>query len=102
MEEQNLSLIQNSQETEETLEEMKHSIKTTRKKMFVDAEIPHSARAFAMFLYFFREKETVILKEQIDRLNAAIEREESKAKDLEIKSRWVQDRSYFRQMFLFL
>ena len=33
LEEQNLSLIQNSQETEETLEEMKQTIKITKKKM---------------------------------------------------------------------
>ena len=33
LEEQNLSLIQNSQETEEALEEMKQIIKNTKKKM---------------------------------------------------------------------
>ena len=33
LEEQNLSLIQNSQETEEALEEMKHTIKQTKVKM---------------------------------------------------------------------
>lgn len=33
LEEQNLSLIQNSQETEEALEEMKQTIKTTKHKM---------------------------------------------------------------------
>ena len=33
LEEQNLSLIQNSQETEEALEEMKQTIKLTRVKM---------------------------------------------------------------------
>jgi len=66
LEEQNLSLIQNSQETEEALEEMKQTIKLTKVKM---------------------EKETQILKEQIDKLNNAIVREEEKAKDLEVKSR---------------
>ena len=35
LEEQNLSLIQNSQETEEALEEVKTTIKQTQKKMFV-------------------------------------------------------------------
>ena len=35
LEEQNLSLIQNSQETEEALEEMKQNIKKTQKKMLV-------------------------------------------------------------------
>lgn len=33
LEEQNLSLIQNSQETEEALEEMRQTIKETQKKM---------------------------------------------------------------------
>ena len=33
LEEQNLSLIQNSQETEEALEEMKQTIKNTKNKM---------------------------------------------------------------------
>jgi hypothetical protein len=33
LEEQNLSLIQNSQETEEALEEMKQNIKMTKQKM---------------------------------------------------------------------
>jgi hypothetical protein len=33
LEEQNLSLIQNSQETEEALEEMKQTIKNTKHKM---------------------------------------------------------------------
>jgi len=34
LEEQNLSLIQNSQETEEALEEMKQTVKTTKAKMY--------------------------------------------------------------------
>ena len=66
LEEQNLSLIQNSQETEEALEEMKQTIKNTKVKM---------------------EKETEVLKEQIDKLNNAIVREEERAKDLETKAR---------------
>ncbi len=35
----------------------------------------------------FREKETEILKEQIDKLTSAIMREEEKAKDLEVKAK---------------
>ncbi|XP_074644117.1 cilia- and flagella-associated protein 100-like isoform X2 [Tubulanus polymorphus] len=66
LEEQNLSLIQNSQETEEALEEMKQNIKQTKIKM---------------------EQETRILKEQIDKLNSAIHREEEKAADLEMKAK---------------
>ncbi|WAR25891.1 CP100-like protein [Mya arenaria] len=66
LEEQNLSLIQNSQETEEALEEMKQTIKLTKQKM---------------------EKETAILKEQIDKLNTQIRKEEKRAEDLKIKAK---------------
>ncbi|XP_067933536.1 cilia- and flagella-associated protein 100-like [Watersipora subatra] len=66
LEEQNLSLIQNSQETEEALEEMRQTIKVTQIKM---------------------EKETAILKEQIDKLNTAIYKEEAKANELEMKAK---------------
>jgi len=34
LEEQNLSLIQNSQETEEALEEMKQTVKASKEKMY--------------------------------------------------------------------
>ncbi|XP_077132761.1 cilia- and flagella-associated protein 100 [Ranitomeya variabilis] len=66
MEERNLSLIQNSQETEEALEEIKHTITMTEKKM---------------------EHETEQLKAQITNLQAAIVREEERAIDLEMKCR---------------
>ncbi|PIK37026.1 putative coiled-coil domain-containing protein [Apostichopus japonicus] len=66
LEEQNLSLIQNSQETEEALEEVKQNIQITNEKM---------------------DRETNILKQQINILTAAIDREEEKAKDLEHKSK---------------
>ncbi|KAM4022000.1 LOW QUALITY PROTEIN: cilia- and flagella-associated protein 100 [Anomaloglossus baeobatrachus] len=66
MEERNLSLIQNSQETEEALEEIKHTITSTERKM---------------------ENETEQLKAQISHLQAAIVREEERAVDLEMKCR---------------
>ncbi|XP_072276628.1 cilia- and flagella-associated protein 100 [Pyxicephalus adspersus] len=66
LEEQNLSLIQNSQETEEALEEIKHTITTTQQKM---------------------ENETQQLKEQIVHLKASIAQEQERAADLELKSR---------------
>ncbi|KAG9473116.1 hypothetical protein GDO78_014327 [Eleutherodactylus coqui] len=66
MEERNLSLIQNSQETEEALEEIKHTITMTKKKM---------------------EDETQQLKAQITHLQAAITQEEERAADLEMKCR---------------
>lgn len=40
-----------------------------------------------LYLHIFRENETRILKELIDKLNNNIGREEEKAKDLEIKAR---------------
>lgn len=66
LEEQNLTLILNSQDTEEAMEEMKLTIKKTKVKM---------------------EKETEILKEQIDKLNKSIQEAEEKAKDLEYKAK---------------
>ncbi|KXJ19876.1 Coiled-coil domain-containing protein 37 [Exaiptasia diaphana] len=66
LEEQNLSLIQNSQETEEALEELKQTIKQTQDRM---------------------NHETEILKGQIDFLKDAIKREEERAAELEMKSK---------------
>lgn len=65
LEEQNLSLIQNSQDTEEALEEMKQTINKTRNKM---------------------EKETELLKKQISALNDEIKSEVEKEADLRIKA----------------
>lgn len=65
LEEQNLSLIQNSQDTEEALEEMKQTINRARIKM---------------------EKETEMLKRQIDSLNEDIRREEEREAELKIKA----------------
>ena len=45
---------------------------------------------------FFREKETEILKDQIDKLNSAITKEEEKAKELEVKARYIMlDKSLY-------
>ncbi|KAK6094838.1 hypothetical protein MT418_005108 [Batrachochytrium dendrobatidis] len=66
LEENNLALIQNCQETEETLEELKTKIADTSFKM---------------------ENETASLNQQIDFLNAAISKEEEKAHMLEERSR---------------
>ena len=65
LEEQNLSLIQNSQDTEEALEEMKQTIKKTKVKM---------------------EKETELLKQQIALLNEEIKKEEEREAELKIKA----------------
>ncbi|XP_031571792.1 cilia- and flagella-associated protein 100-like [Actinia tenebrosa] len=66
LEEQNLSLIQNSQETEEALEELRQTIKQTQEKM---------------------NRETEVLKGQIDFLKDAIKREAERAEELEMKSK---------------
>ena len=65
LEEQNLSLIQNSQDTEEALEEMKQTINKTKIKM---------------------EKETELLKTQIAQLNEEIKKEEEREAELKIKA----------------
>jgi len=65
LEEQNLSLIQNSQDTEEALEEMKQTISKTKVKM---------------------EKETEQLKKQIGTLNDEIRGEVEKENELRIKA----------------
>ena len=46
----------------------------------------------------YREQETDILKEQIDKLNVAIVKEEEKAHDLETKARCV---SYISVCYVF-
>lgn len=66
LEENNLALIQNCQETEETLEELKQKIIDTEARM---------------------EQETQSLKSQIEFLNAAIAREEEKAASLEDRAK---------------
>ena len=66
LEEQNLSLIQNSQDTEETLEDMRKTIQQTQEKM---------------------NKETETLKTQINFLKDAIDAEQEKAAELEMKSK---------------
>jgi hypothetical protein len=65
LEEQNLSLIQNSQDTEEALEEMKQTINKTKIKM---------------------EKETEMLKRQIEFLNNEIKKEVDREADLRLKA----------------
>ncbi|MBN3288328.1 CCD38 protein, partial [Polyodon spathula] len=66
LEEQNLSYIQNFQETEEAMEEMRTNVRITKERM---------------------NYETEILKHQIVMLKATIVREEEKASELEFKSR---------------
>jgi len=62
LEEQNLSLIQNSQETEESLDQMKANIMVQKQKM---------------------DEETNVLKQQIDTLEIGIQKESERARELE-------------------
>lgn len=66
LEENNLALIQNCQETEESLEELKHEIRVTESNM---------------------EKETQSLTTQIKSLTESIKREEEKARIIQDRSR---------------
>ncbi|MGH0165489.1 UNVERIFIED_CONTAM: hypothetical protein FKN15_051624 [Acipenser sinensis] len=70
LEEQNLSYIQNFQETEEAMEEIRMNVRITKERM---------------------NYETEILKQQIAMLKATIIREEEKASELEFKSRIFSD-----------
>ncbi|KAF1332128.1 hypothetical protein FI667_g3987, partial [Globisporangium splendens] len=65
LEESNLFLIQNSQETEQTLEELKQNFRETKKTM---------------------DRKTQALKQNIDELQLQIEREETKANQLRQRS----------------
>ncbi|KAG7326485.1 hypothetical protein KOW79_009886 [Hemibagrus wyckioides] len=67
LEEQNLSLIQNSQETEESLEKFKQTMKQTRNNI---------------------EQEANHLNQQIDAMTVALKREEEKTAELELSSRF--------------
>ncbi|XP_073708370.1 cilia- and flagella-associated protein 100 [Garra rufa] len=66
LEEQNLSLIQNTRETEEALEEFRQNAELTRKNM---------------------ESESKQLKEQIDIMTDTIQREKERSADLEMKAK---------------
>ncbi|XP_067908298.1 cilia- and flagella-associated protein 100 [Heterodontus francisci] len=66
LEEQNLSLILNSQETEEAVEEIKQAMATAQHKM---------------------NCETDFLKQQLNVLNEAVAKEESRAAELELKAK---------------
>lgn len=66
LEEQNLSLIQNSQDTEEALDDMKKTIILTKDKM---------------------NRETEILKQQIETLKETISKEEERGNELKMKSK---------------
>ncbi|CAL8335679.1 unnamed protein product [Merluccius merluccius] len=66
LEEQNLSLIQNSRETDEALEELQHATDTSKKKM---------------------ERDTEQLSIQIDTMSQTIATEKERAAELELKAR---------------
>ncbi|KAJ3196675.1 Coiled-coil domain-containing protein 38 [Irineochytrium annulatum] len=88
LEENNLALIQNCQETEETLEELKQKILETEERMYV-LKVFGSVNVSPNFVWN-RDKETLSLTQQIDFLNEAIAREEEKARMLEERSKLFQ------------
>ena len=51
---------------------------------------------------FHREKETAILKEQINKLTTQIKREESKATDLRIRAKYANLIKIFGRLFIYL
>lgn len=100
LEEQNLSLIQNTRETEEALEEFRQNAELTRKNMCVFAL--HQHRYFckfipvknAIYLFIYRESESKQLKEQIDIMTDAIQREKERAAELEMKAKLFSFEQY--------
>ncbi|XP_060239727.1 cilia- and flagella-associated protein 100 [Meriones unguiculatus] len=66
LEEQNLSLIQNTQEMEETLDDLKHTLKNTQIRM---------------------DREVELLKQWINTIMVSISKEEETAAELELKAR---------------
>ncbi|NXN67077.1 CP100 protein, partial [Himantopus himantopus] len=89
MEEENLSLIQNSQETEESLDKVQHTFITTHESTM---ERSRGAVCFrdavfkiTSFLFWPREKKLAELKQQVVTLKSSIAKEEERVADLKLK-----------------
>uniref|UniRef100_A0A8C8S0N2 Cilia and flagella associated protein 100 n=1 Tax=Pelusios castaneus TaxID=367368 RepID=A0A8C8S0N2_9SAUR len=85
LEEQNLSLIQNSQETEETLDELRHTLTTTRTKISAHSALQGAGQR--PLFSCIRDREIEQLKQLATTLKASIIKEEETAADLELKAR---------------
>ncbi|XP_055273493.1 cilia- and flagella-associated protein 100-like isoform X2 [Moschus berezovskii] len=91
LEEQNLSLVQNTQEMEEALEELNFTLKNTQTRMASEAGAlgPQLAAgpAGSEVLLPFRDREVNQLKQWITTLMTSIAKEEEMAAELELKAR---------------
>ncbi|NXK25839.1 CP100 protein, partial [Arenaria interpres] len=89
MEEENLSFIQNSQETEESLDKVQHTFITTHEST---AEISRGVRGYrdvlfkiTSFLFWPREKKLAELKQQVVTLKSSLAKKEERLADLKRK-----------------
>ncbi|NWU55890.1 CP100 protein, partial [Dromas ardeola] len=86
MEEENLTFIQNSQETEESLEKVQHTFITThestQERSCVFQRCPFQITSF---LFWPREKKLEELKQQVVTLKSSIAKEEERVADLKLK-----------------
>nr|XP_019813640.1 PREDICTED: cilia- and flagella-associated protein 100 isoform X2 [Bos indicus]XP_019813641.1 PREDICTED: cilia- and flagella-associated protein 100 isoform X2 [Bos indicus] len=91
LEEQNLSLVQNTQEMEEALEELSFTLKNTQTRMASEAGAlgpQHAAGpGGSEVLVPFRDREVNQLKQWITTLMMSIAKEEETAAELELKAR---------------
>ncbi|XP_061253334.1 cilia- and flagella-associated protein 100 isoform X5 [Bos javanicus] len=91
LEEQNLSLVQNTQEMEEALEELSFTLKNTQTRMASEAGAlgpQHAAGpGGSEVLMPFRDREVNQLKQWITTLMMSIAKEEETAAELELKAR---------------
>ncbi|NXA23254.1 CP100 protein, partial [Ibidorhyncha struthersii] len=89
MEEENLSLIQNSQETEESLEKVQHAFITTHESTMESSRgvvcFRDAGFKITSFLFWPREKKLAELKQQVVTLKSSIAKEEERVADLKLK-----------------
>ncbi|NXX12434.1 CP100 protein, partial [Podargus strigoides] len=97
MEEENLSFLQNSQETEESLDKVKHTITThesipgwkAAELCFRDALIKITS-----FLFWPREEKLAELKQQVATLKSSITKEKERLADLKLKVQLLPSGEY--------
>ncbi|NXY67883.1 CP100 protein, partial [Glareola pratincola] len=89
MEEKNLALIQNSQETEESLEKAQHTFITTHESTMESSRgVVHFRDALfkiTSFLFWPRETKLEELKQQVATLKSSVAKEEERVADLKLK-----------------
>ncbi|KGL97144.1 Coiled-coil domain-containing protein 37, partial [Charadrius vociferus] len=89
MEEENLSFIQNSQETEESLDKVQHTFITTHESTMESSRgvvrFRDARFKITSFLFWPREKKLAELKQQVVALKSSIAKEEERLADLKFK-----------------